>query len=106
MTAETTMTDSTSIQVKHEPAHSRYTLWRGGETVGLADYVDNGREVRFTHVEVDPTQRREGLASILTEQALDDVRTRTDLPVVAGCPYVADWIDEHAEYQDLLTRGR
>lgn len=105
MNAES-MAGSTSIQVKHEPAHSRYTLWRDGESVGLADYVDNGREVRFTHVEVAPSQREKGLASILTEQALDDVRTRTDLPVVAGCPYVADWIDEHTEYQDLLTRGR
>jgi predicted GNAT family acetyltransferase len=34
------------------------------------------------------------------------VRVRTTLSVVAECPYVAKWIDEHAEYQDLLTRGR
>ena len=74
--------------------------------VGLLDYVVSGHEIRFTHTEVNPAKRRSGLASILVEQALDDVRTRTSLPVVADCPYVASWIDKHAEYQDLLVRGR
>jgi predicted GNAT family acetyltransferase len=105
MTPEPTTIDSTRTQVRHEPALARYTLWLDGENVGLTDYVATGRQVRFTHTEVDPAHRHEGLASVLIEQALDDVRTRTDLPVVAECPYVAAWIDDHAEYQDLLTRG-
>lgn len=92
--------------MRHEPALARYTLWLDGRNVGLADYSTTGREVRFTHTEVDPTRRRQGLAGILIEQALDDVRTRTNLTVVADCPFVAHWIDGHAEYQDLLTRGR
>jgi predicted GNAT family acetyltransferase len=93
------------IDVRHEPALARYTIWRGGEPVGLTDYAISGHEVRFTHTEVNPIYRHEGLASILVEFALDDVRERTTLRVVAQCPYVHRWIDEHAEYQDLLTRG-
>ncbi|OUE07781.1 hypothetical protein CMsap09_02435 [Clavibacter michiganensis] len=36
--------------------------------------------------------------------ALDDVRegSRT---VVAACPFVAEWIDEHPDYRELLERG-
>ena len=98
--------DPERIEVQHEPALSRYTVWLDDRNVGLLDYVTTGRGIRFTHSEIDPSERHQGLASVLTEYALNDVRTRTDLPVVAACPYVADWIDEHAEYQDLLTRGR
>ncbi|HSP51982.1 MAG TPA: GNAT family N-acetyltransferase [Cryobacterium sp.] len=98
--------ESGSVEFRHEPALARYTLEVAGATVGFADYEIAGQEVLFTHVEVDPTHRGEGLASILVEQALDDVRTQTTLTVVPVCPYVVRWIDLHAEYQDLLTRGR
>jgi len=106
MTSEEMTAADTTAQVKHEPDLSRYTLWQDGEPVGLADYRLVGQELKFTHTEIDPAKRTHGLASILIEQALDDVRTRTDLTVVAACPFVADWIDQHAEYQDLLRRGK
>jgi predicted GNAT family acetyltransferase len=105
MTSEPTTIDVGRTQIRHEPALARYTLRLDGENVGLADYQATAREVRFTHTEIDPAHRDQGLAAILIEHALDDVRTRTGLRVVAECPYVAAWIDDHAEYQDLLTRG-
>lgn len=92
-------------ELRHEPDLSRYTLCQDGRTVGLADYRATPSEVRFIHTEVDPARRREGLAGRLIEFALDDVHARTDLRVVAECSYVEKWIDDHAEYQDLLTRG-
>ncbi|QYF73483.1 GNAT family N-acetyltransferase [Cryobacterium sp. PAMC25264] len=106
MTTDELTTDGSGARVEHEPEVSRYTLWQDGEPVGLADYRIEGEELRFTHTEVDPARRDHGLASILVEGALDDVRTRTDFTVVAECPFVAEWIDSHAEYQDLLSRGR
>jgi len=104
--ADATTQDTARPVVRHEPALSRYTLLIGDATAGFADYEVDGSRVLFTHVEVDPRHRGEGLASILVEQALDDMRERTDLTVVAVCPYVVAWIDKHAEYQDLLTRGQ
>ena len=98
--------ESPSVEFRHDPALGRYTLERAGTTVTFADYEVAGQEVLFTHVEVDPAHRGEGLAGILVEKALDDVRVRTTLTVVPVCPYVVRWIDLHAEYQDLLTRGR
>jgi len=105
MTSEEMTSADSTARVEHEPDLSRYTLWQDGEPVGLADYRLVGQEMQFTHTEVNPAKRDHGLASILVEQALDDVRTRTDFTVVAACPFVAEWIDSHVEYQDLLVRG-
>ncbi|MDH6235577.1 GNAT family N-acetyltransferase [Cryobacterium sp. CG_9.6] len=96
---------SQRTEVRHNTATLRYTLWLDGEPVGLADYILTPTTVRFTHTEIDPRHRRQGLASILIEHALTDVCTHTSLRVIPQCPYVARWIDEHAEYQDLLIRG-
>ena len=112
MTAESTTIHSQEIpeagtlQVRHEPGESRYTVWLGEANVGLADYVTTPTAVHFTHTVVDPSRRNLGLAGILVQRALDDVRSRTELAVVPDCSYVAHWLDTHAEYQDLLTRGR
>lgn len=106
MTIDKLAREDTGAQVQHDAELSRYTLVLDGEPAGLADYRIVGQEIRFTHTEIDPAKREHGLAGILVEEALDDVRTSTDLTVVADCPYVADWIDQHAEYQDLLSRGR
>jgi predicted GNAT family acetyltransferase len=106
MTIDKLTREDSATEVVHEPDLARYTLWLDGEPAGLADYRIVGEEIRFTHTEVDPAKRDHGLAGILIEQALDDVRVRTDLTVVAACPYVADWVDHHVEYQDLLSRGR
>jgi predicted GNAT family acetyltransferase len=105
MTIDKMTGEDASAEVVHDADASRYTLWLDGEPAGLADYRVEGDTIRFTHTEVDPAKRDHGLAGILVEQALDDVRTRTDLTVVAECPFVAGWIDQHAEYQDLLSRG-
>lgn len=92
--------------VRHDADSSQYTLILENETVGLADYWVSGQSMHFSHTEVHPARRNQGLAGILIEQALNDARTRTDLRIVPDCPYVAHWIDQHAPYQDLLTRGR
>jgi len=105
-TPATTPLTPSDVVVRHDAKSFRYTLIFDNEPVGLADYRVAGQNMHFTHTEVNPTRRNQGLAGILIEQALNDARTRTDLRIVPDCPYVAHWIDQHAEYQDLLTRGR
>jgi predicted GNAT family acetyltransferase len=106
MNNDSAATGSPTAVVRHEPALARYTLQVDGVMAGIADYEVDGTKVLFTHVEMDPARRGQGLASILVRQAFDDVRVRTDLTVVPVCPYVVSWIAAHAEYQDLLTRGK
>ena len=63
-----------------------------------------GDEIRFTHTEIEPARRGAGLGAQLVQGALDDVRSETSLRVVPMCPFVVDWVDEHVDYQELLTR--
>ena len=90
-----------ATDVRDNADESRYELTRDGRRVGLSEYRRNGRRVTFLHTEVDPTIRGEGLGEKLVSGALDDVRTRGER-VVARCPYVKRFLDEHPEYQDLV----
>ena len=87
-------------EVRDNPDESRYEIRRDGNTVGFSDYRRRGNRVTFLHTEVDPELRGEGLAEELVGGALDDVRQRHET-VIARCPYVARFIEEHPEYQDL-----
>ena len=94
-----------ATEVVHETENSRYTIWSNGDNVGLADYRIRGNVIQFTHTEVDPSLRGQGLAGALIQAALDDVRESTKYSVVPICGYVADWIDAHPDYQDLVNRA-
>jgi uncharacterized protein len=93
-----------AIVVKNEPENHRYVIEIDGERVGMAEYRLRGDIIDFTHTEVDTTRRERGLAKELVQTALDDVRNNSTLRVVATCPYVAHWLTEHPDYQDLLSR--
>ena len=91
-----------TIAIANEPERSRYELRVGDELVGVADYVLRDGVVVFPHTEILPVHRGQGLAAQLIRYALDDVR-RSGRPVVASCWFVADFIDEHPEYRDLVA---
>jgi predicted GNAT family acetyltransferase len=93
-----------STTVENRPEQSEYVLVEDGRTIGLAAYDVVGDEIRFTHTEVEPARRGSGLGAQLVQGALDDVRSETALRVVPMCPFVVDWVDEHVDYQELLTR--
>jgi predicted GNAT family acetyltransferase len=90
-------------EVRNHPAASRYELFVDGEFVGFADYEVNGDRVVFPHTEIVRARRGQGLGAILVQGALDDVRP-TGRAVVPSCWYVAEFIDDHPEYQDLTVR--
>ena len=56
----------------------------------------------FPHTAIDEDRRGQGLGGQLIGGALDDVRARGET-IVAQCPAVAGFIDDHAEYADLLA---
>ncbi|HEX4530974.1 MAG TPA: GNAT family N-acetyltransferase [Acidimicrobiia bacterium] len=91
-----------AVAITNEPDRSRYEVRVDGELIGIADYVVRDGRVVFPHTEILPTHRGRGFAALLVRYALDDVR-RSGRPVVASCWYVADFIDEHPEYRDLVA---
>jgi predicted GNAT family acetyltransferase len=93
-----------SLTVENQPDQSRYALLNDGEVIGVAEYDLRDDAIVFTHTEVDPEKREKGMASQLVQTALDDVRDRTQLRVVASCPYVRSWLSEHPDYAGLQRR--
>lgn len=88
------------------PERKRYEARVDGELAGFADYLPTDELVAFTHTEVLPAFEGNGVAKALIADALDDVR-RKGLAVLAVCPYVTRFLQQHAEqYGDLVYRSR
>jgi uncharacterized protein len=90
------------MEVHRNDERSRYELLRDERVVAIADFTVQGDRVIFPHTEVLPELRGRGLGAVLVRGALDDVRAsgRTIVPL---CWFVAEFVDRHPEYQDLLT---
>lgn len=88
-------------EVCDDPARSRYELSVDGGTA-FAAYRREGDTLVFTHTEVPPALEGQGVGSALVEGALADLRSR-HLRVRPDCPFVAAYIERHAEARDLLA---
>jgi uncharacterized protein len=89
--------------VRDNADDSRYELWLDGRMIGVAEYVVDADERIFTHTEIDADLRDRGYASELIEGALDDMLRHSTQRVVAECPFVREWLDEHPDYSAALT---
>jgi predicted GNAT family acetyltransferase len=89
-------------EVQHDEQRSRYELVVDGRLVGLADYREHDGVRVFTHTEISPERRGEGLGATLVRGALDDTRN-AGRTVVPRCWFVGQFIDENPEYADLLA---
>jgi predicted GNAT family acetyltransferase len=93
---------ATDTEVRHDPEHARYELVVGDEVVAVADYRDDGRAVVMHHTYTDPRHRGNGYAARLVEGALDDLRAR-GRTIVPSCWFVAEFVDAHPDYRDLVA---
>jgi len=84
------------MQVRHNPAQSRYELDTEHGTA-VAIYRQQGDRAIFTHTEVPPADEGKGIGSQLVRAALDDTRRR-GLKIVPACSFVAAFMRRHPEY--------
>jgi uncharacterized protein len=84
------------------PAESRFEVMIDGIVVGFADYTIRSDQVELPHTVIDRSMRGHGLAAVLVERVLDEIRS-SGRTVVPTCWYVAQFIDSHPEYADLLA---
>ena len=87
--------------VTDNPAEHRFEITLDEALLGHVRYVDRGGRRILVHTEIDPAHEGHGYASTLVRAALDDARTHDTL-IVPLCPYVADWIERHPDYADLI----
>ena len=91
------------LDLRHDEEASRYELRDSGSTVAFIEYRvegDHGERLVMHHTYVEPARRREGLAAMLVERALDDVRSSGRV-VVPTCWYVAEFMDARPEYAEI-----
>ena len=87
----------------------RFEIRLDGNLAGFADYQlrvgdpPGERVLMFTHTEVDAAQRGGGIATELIGAALAQVRADGG-KVLPMCSFVADYVDRHPEYADLVAR--
>jgi len=91
------------IDVTDNADRQRFEARRGGELVGWIDYTTAGERLVLTHAETVHAFRGQGVGGATTRAVLDLVRAREETPqVLPACGFVAHWIHEHPDYQDLL----
>ena len=90
------------IDLQHDEGGSRFVLRSAGEDVGLIEYRRDGDVFDLLHTEVLPQGQGNGLGKVLVREALDHVRADGG-KIVATCPFVARFVQEHEDYGDLVA---
>ncbi|MGW6208446.1 GNAT family N-acetyltransferase [Streptomyces sp. NPDC055089] len=86
--------------VRRVNAKHRYEILVDGSTAGLTAYRDRDDQRVFYHTEIDDAFAGQGLAAVLVQQALTDVRA-CGKRIVPVCPYVAKFLKKHEEFADI-----
>ena len=94
-----------AVEITNNVAAQRYELRIDGELAGIVAYRPGPGRIVFTHTEVLPEFEGHGVGGRLARYALDDARAR-GLQVVARCPFIAEYIRRHPDYQELLASRR
>ena len=87
--------------VRHDPTANRFTLATDAGEAQL-DYEMEGTDIVFTHTVVPEEARGQGIGQRLVAGALETVRAE-GWAVVPQCPFVAAYLREHPDQQDLLA---
>ena len=93
--------DANQLAIRDNPDRHRFEVDLGDGSLAIAEYTLPEGKILFTHTEVPPAHEGKGIASRLIRFALDDARRR-GLKVIPLCPFVAAYMQRHAEVQDLL----
>jgi hypothetical protein len=91
--------DRPEVTVVNNEAEHQYEAHIDGRVAGLATYVVKGDRVVFPHTEVDSRWEGLGVGGQLVGFALDDV-VAAGRRIVADCPFVAHYVEEHQAYAD------
>ena len=85
--------------VRDNPDRHRFELdTEAGPAIAV--YRREGNTLAIFHTETPPTLRGRGIASTLVTGVMEFARAH-GLKIAPRCPFVAAFMNEHREYQDL-----
>lgn len=88
-----------SFEIRHDPATQRFETVVEGQLCEL-DYRLAGNVMTITHTGVPVPLEGRGIASALTQAAMEAARAQ-GWKVVPACAYAATWLRRHPEFADL-----
>ena len=89
------------LHVTHHASEQRFELVADGQVAELSYHRDS-KTISLDHTYVPAPIEGQGVAAKLTRTALDYARAE-GLRVVPACSYVAAYIRNNPEYQDLVA---
>ena len=89
------------LTVRDNSDRHRFEIDLGDGSIAIAEYTLPAGKIMFTHTEVPEAHEGKGIGTTLIRFALDAARER-GLKVIPICPFFADYMQKHAEVQDLL----
>ncbi len=93
-----------AVDVVNDPEKGRFSAIVDGVIAGFTEYrVHSGDLYFFVHTEVDDDFSGAGVATMLIEGALNDVRAKGGR-VVPLCPFVRAFIEGRPEYNDMVDK--
>jgi predicted GNAT family acetyltransferase len=90
-----------TLSVRDNKDRSRFEL-DVDDDLAFAEYRRSPGRLTITHTETPAALRGRGIASSLVKGALELIRA-DGLKVVAGCGFVADYLETHPEFSDLTS---
>ena len=94
--------DESDVVVRRDDDAGRYEIAVEGRVLGYADFHVRDGVMVLPHTVTDPASRGQGLAGQLVKVILDEAR-EDGVKVSPQCWYVAQYIDNHPEYADLVA---
>ena len=86
------------------PEKRRFEARLGSDTIGFTQYAGRDDIIVLLHTEIDPSVEGRGFGSRLAAGMLDDLVAR-GITVVVRCPFIAAYVDRHAdEYPTVEVR--
>lgn len=75
-----------------------------GDQLAVSYYRLGDGTITMKHTEVPESMRGAGVGGAIARAALDSARER-GLKVIPLCPFIASFIQQHPEYQDLVVKA-
>jgi uncharacterized protein len=93
-----------TIRIVDNPGAARYEIYCDDQRAGCVTYRRDADKIVFLHTEIDDRFEGHGLGSRLAAAVLEEARAQ-HRRVVARCPFIARYIEQHPEYADLTRKA-
>ncbi len=93
-----------TAEFAHDTAGKKFTMHVDGDEVAYITYTEDDTAISLVGTYSAPEFRGKGYALELMKWVADTLEVSDTRPLIAVCPFVANWFARHGERGYLLTR--